>query len=119
MQTKLTRNMIRLKDFDMFYFDTRSDGPVIVCLHGRWGRAETWVDFMMRYGTKYRVIAPDLAYPSPGYNAPKMSSKDRSCMILGLFASVFFSMLCNFCSTDLCMKSLTSMPRISKNRSGL
>lgn len=55
----LTRNMIRLKEIDMFYFDTKAEGPSIVCLHGRWGRAQTWYDFMLRYGAKYRVIAPD------------------------------------------------------------
>ncbi|MCO7126888.1 alpha/beta hydrolase [Sporolactobacillus shoreicorticis] len=43
----------------MFYFDTNTDGPVILCLHGRWGRAETWIDFIRHYGEQYRVIAPD------------------------------------------------------------
>lgn len=51
--------MIRLKEIDMFYFDTKADGPAILCLHGRWGRAQAWYDFMQRYGAKYRVIAPD------------------------------------------------------------
>jgi 2-succinyl-6-hydroxy-2,4-cyclohexadiene-1-carboxylate synthase len=43
----------------MFYFDTETDKPVILCLHGRWGRAEVWVDFIRYYGRQYRIIAPD------------------------------------------------------------
>lgn len=56
---KIYRNVAKLSGVDLFYLDTRTDGPVIVCLHGRWGRAETWADFMRRYGGQYRVIAPD------------------------------------------------------------
>ncbi|TGA96281.1 alpha/beta hydrolase [Sporolactobacillus shoreae] len=56
----LYRNIAKLKGIDMFYFDTKTEGrPTILCLHGRWGRAETWVDFMKHYGKQYRVIAPD------------------------------------------------------------
>ncbi len=53
------RNIAKLKNIDMFYFDTKTDKPVILCLHGRWGRAETWVDFIRHYGRQYRIIAPD------------------------------------------------------------
>lgn len=54
------RNIANLKSMDMFYLDTRTEGrPVILCLHGRWGRAETWADLIDRYGESYRVIAPD------------------------------------------------------------
>ncbi len=55
----ITRNMLKLPAIDMFYYDTKSEGPVIICLHGRWGRAQTWYDFIKRYGARYRVIAPD------------------------------------------------------------
>ena len=58
-RTKIYRNIAKLKSIDMFYLDTRNDGPTILCLHGRWGRAETWFDFIQYYGKKYRIIAPD------------------------------------------------------------
>ena len=58
-KVKIYRNISRLKDIDMFYFDTKTEGPVILCLHGRWGRAETWYDFIQHYGKQYRIIAPD------------------------------------------------------------
>ncbi|WP_218642535.1 alpha/beta fold hydrolase [Paenibacillus borealis] len=56
---KIYRNLAKLNSLEMFYLDTRTEGPVILCLHGRWGRAETWVDFMQHYGKQYRIIAPD------------------------------------------------------------
>ena len=56
---KIYRNIAKLRDVELFYLDTNTDGPVIICLHGRWGRAETWAHFMQRYGKQYRVIAPD------------------------------------------------------------
>ncbi|GKU79443.1 alpha/beta hydrolase [Paenibacillus sp. L3-i20] len=56
----LYRNIAELKSINMFYFDTKTEErPTILCLHGRWGRAATWVDFMKHYGKQYRVIAPD------------------------------------------------------------
>ena len=56
---KIHRSMAKLENIDIFYRDTKTDGQAILCLHGRWGRGETWVDFMRHYGEKYRVIAPD------------------------------------------------------------
>ena len=53
------RDIAKLKGIDIFYRDTRTAGPPILCLHGRYGRGETWVDFIRRYGRQYRVIAPD------------------------------------------------------------
>ena len=58
-EVKIYRDIARLKDIDIFYFDTKTEGPVILCLHGRWGRAETWYDFIQHYGKQYRIIAPD------------------------------------------------------------
>lgn len=58
-KVKIYRNVATLKDIDMFYLDTKTKGPVIICLHGRWGRAETWYEFMNQYGGEYRIIAPD------------------------------------------------------------
>lgn len=56
---KIYRNIAKLKSINMFYFDTKTEGPTILCLHGRWGRAETWFDFIQHYGKQYRIIAPD------------------------------------------------------------
>lgn len=53
------RNIAKLSNIEMFYFDTKTQGPVILCLHGRCGRAETWYDFFQHYGNQYRIIAPD------------------------------------------------------------
>ncbi len=58
-KVKIYRNVVRLKDLDLFYLDTRTAGPAILCLHGRWGRAEVWSDFMLHYGNRFRIIAPD------------------------------------------------------------
>lgn len=58
-KVSIYRNVAKLNNIDMFYLDTKSEGPVIVCLHGRWGRAEVWSDFINNYGMKYRIIAPD------------------------------------------------------------
>jgi len=44
---------------------------VILCLHGRWGRAETWVPFMQHYGDRYRVIAPAGAGCASAHRVPR------------------------------------------------
>lgn len=56
---KIHRSIVKLSNIDIFIRDTKTDGQTILCLHGRWGRGETWVDFMKHYGETYRVIAPD------------------------------------------------------------
>lgn len=56
---KIHRSIARVNGIDLFYMDTQLGDNVILCLHGRWGRAETWVPFMQHYGDRYRVIAPD------------------------------------------------------------
>lgn len=58
-KVKIYRQMAKLKQIDIFYRDSQTAGQAILCLHGRWGRGETWVDFIQHYGEKYRVIAPD------------------------------------------------------------
>jgi 2-succinyl-6-hydroxy-2,4-cyclohexadiene-1-carboxylate synthase len=58
-KVRIYRDIARLKSIDLFYFDTKTDGPAILCLHGRWGRAQTWYDFINHYGGQYRIIAPD------------------------------------------------------------
>lgn len=57
--TKIYRNVATLRKIDMFYFDTKTPGETILCLHGLYGRAETWVDFINQYGKQYRIVAPD------------------------------------------------------------
>lgn len=54
------RQIVNINGVDIFYRDTQTAGPIILCLHGRWGRGETWADFIQHYGGKFRVIAPDL-----------------------------------------------------------
>ncbi len=56
---KIFRDVARLQGIDIFYRDTKTESQPILCLHGRWGRGETWVDFMRHYGRAFRVIAPD------------------------------------------------------------
>lgn len=58
-EVKIYRNTAKLNNIDLFYFDTKTEGPTILCLHGRYGRAETWYDFINHYGKQYRIIAPD------------------------------------------------------------
>lgn len=78
-RVKIYRSVAKLKSIDMFYFDTKTEGPVILCLHGRWGRAETWQDFIKHYGKQYRIIAPDQrghglsSKPEAEYTAKEMA----------------------------------------------
>jgi 2-succinyl-6-hydroxy-2,4-cyclohexadiene-1-carboxylate synthase len=74
------REMVRLGNIDILLRDTRTNGQAILCLHGRWGRGETWVDFMQHYSQNYRVLAPDQrghglsSKPSGRYTAEEMAS---------------------------------------------
>lgn len=56
---KILRDVARLKEIELLYLDTKTQGPCLLCIHGRWGRAQVWEDFMQRYGDEYRVVAPD------------------------------------------------------------
>jgi 2-succinyl-6-hydroxy-2,4-cyclohexadiene-1-carboxylate synthase len=57
---KIFRSIVTLGDIDLLCLDTRTENkPVILCLHGRGGRAEVWYHFMQHYGRDYRIIAPD------------------------------------------------------------
>ncbi len=77
---KIYRNVAKLDSIDIFYRDTRTDGQAILCLHGRWGRGENWIDFMQQYGAKYRIIAPDQrghgfsGKPISNYTAEEMAA---------------------------------------------
>jgi pimeloyl-ACP methyl ester carboxylesterase len=95
---KIYRNIVKLKHIDMFYLDTKTEKPAILCLHGRWGRAETWFDFMSHYGESYRIIAPDQrghglsSKPNTEYTTEEMAGdiiellnylKIDSCIVVG------------------------------------
>jgi 2-succinyl-6-hydroxy-2,4-cyclohexadiene-1-carboxylate synthase len=58
-QVEIRRAKIDVNGVKLFYRDTASDLPPLLCLHGRWGRGETWTDLMSRLGDRYRIIAPD------------------------------------------------------------
>ncbi len=55
----LKRDTAYVNRVNIFYRDTLAGDRTVLCLHGRWGRGETWVDFMARYRDRYRIIAPD------------------------------------------------------------
>lgn len=56
---KIIRKVANLGSTSIFFRDTEVGKQSILCLHGRWGRGETWIDFMSRYCSKFRIIAPD------------------------------------------------------------
>jgi pimeloyl-ACP methyl ester carboxylesterase len=77
---KIHRHLAQLGPTTIFYRDTQKSGQSILCLHGRWGRGETWVDFIQHYGDRYRVIAPDQrghglsSKPTGKYTVAEMSA---------------------------------------------
>lgn len=58
-KVKIHREMVNINNKNIFLRDTKTKGQTILCLHGRWGRGETWIDFIQHYGKTYRIIAPD------------------------------------------------------------
>ncbi|GEM_PF-341465 len=83
---RIHREFVKINGIDLFYMDTRTPGETILCLHGRWGRAETWVDFIQQYGAHYRVIAPDQrghglsSKPVSKYTSAEMAEDIRGLM---------------------------------------
>ncbi|MEM9621642.1 MAG: alpha/beta hydrolase [Pseudomonadota bacterium] len=71
----VARQSAHINGLDLFYLDTNTreicDGigertraeqpnqPLMLCLHGRFGRGETWLDLMGRYADRFRIVAPD------------------------------------------------------------
>lgn len=56
----LKRATINVNGINLFYRDTETAGRLtLFCLHGMYGRGETWSAFFHRYAAQYRVIAPD------------------------------------------------------------
>jgi pimeloyl-ACP methyl ester carboxylesterase len=82
---KIHRNVIKVNGVELFFMDTQTQGEAILCLHGRWGRAETWVDFIQHYGAQYRVIAPDQrGHGLSGKPVSKYTSAEMAADIIGL-----------------------------------
>lgn len=55
----LKRTFANLNSANIFYRDTVVGTETVLCLHGRWGRGETWTDLIRRYHDRYRIVAPD------------------------------------------------------------
>lgn len=83
---KIYRSIIKVNKINLFSRDTKTDAQTILCLHGRWGRGETWSDFINYYGERYRILAPDQRghglseKPVSKYTAEEMS-KDMSALL--------------------------------------
>jgi len=58
-QLPIQRSMVHVNGVDLLVRDTGTDLPPMLCLHGRWGRGETWSELTARYRDRYRIIAPD------------------------------------------------------------
>src|SRR4030042_4718425 len=55
----MERKYTEVNGIRMFYLNTVAGDETIVCLHGRWGRGQTWRELMRRFQQHYRIIAPD------------------------------------------------------------
>jgi len=89
MSIPMSRAVARVNGVDIFYCDTGTSGPVILCLHGRWGRGETWIDFMERYGDRYRVLAPDQrGHGLSGKPVAKYTSEEMAADMIALLDSL-------------------------------
>ncbi len=58
-EVRVYRGIATLSNVELFFMHSQTGDSVIICLHGRCGRAETWYDFIQQYGNRYRIIAPD------------------------------------------------------------
>jgi pimeloyl-ACP methyl ester carboxylesterase len=85
---RIRRNTASVNGISLLYRDIGSEKPPMLCLHGRWGRGETWTDFMMRYGDRFRIIAPDQRghglsdKPDGSYTAEQMAADGHELMKL-------------------------------------
>lgn len=60
MNERIIRRTIKTtQGINIFYRESVSNGTPMLCLHGKYGRGETWYELMSRYGERFRVIAPD------------------------------------------------------------
>ncbi len=53
------RKTVEIDGLRLLYRDTETSGPLILSLHGRFGRGETWLDFICHYSDQFRIVAPD------------------------------------------------------------
>jgi pimeloyl-ACP methyl ester carboxylesterase len=56
---KYKRTFVDLNGLKLFTRDTEAGAANMLCLHGKWGRGETWADLIERYRDRYRILAPD------------------------------------------------------------
>ena len=76
----LKRSAATVNGVRLFYRDTGPAGPPMLCLHGRWGRGETWTDLISRTRDLFRIIAPDQRghglsdKPAQGYFAEDLAA---------------------------------------------
>lgn len=56
---RIHRELVDVGGVHLFVLDSKTSGLPILCLHGRWGGAETWIDFINHYSSRHRIIAPD------------------------------------------------------------
>jgi pimeloyl-ACP methyl ester carboxylesterase len=57
--SRIRRAIAHVNGVDLFYLDSGGNGPVMLCLHGKYGRGETFGELMRRYDGRFRIIAPD------------------------------------------------------------
>lgn len=57
--SRFGREVAHVNGVDLFYLDSGGSGAVMLCLHGKYGRAETFAELMRRYHGRFRIIAPD------------------------------------------------------------
>ncbi|UCD64573.1 MAG: alpha/beta hydrolase, partial [Candidatus Zixiibacteriota bacterium] len=83
----ITRATAELGGLRLFYLDTTGEKPPILCLHGRWGRSLTWLNFMRHYHDRYRIIAPDQRghglsdKPGSGYTPEQMADDAHALLV--------------------------------------
>lgn len=71
---EIIEEKIETKDGVIAYLDSKTDGPVLVCLHGNTSCKEVFVHQFDELSKKYRVIAPDL----PGFGNSFRSREPES-----------------------------------------
>jgi len=60
MSEKIIRRTVKTtQGIEIFCRESVSNGTPLLCLHGKYGRGETWHGLMSRYGEQFRVISPD------------------------------------------------------------
>lgn len=58
-RSQIMRTMVKANGINLFCRDSVVGDPTLLCLHGMYGRGETFSAFFDRYAGQYRIIAPD------------------------------------------------------------